>query len=689
MKKLYISILGVLVSGLLSAQVDRSKMPEPGPAPEIELGKTESFTLDNGLKVFVVENHKLPRVAYSIQLDFDPIVEGDKAGTADIAGDLLSRGTTNRSKDELNFAIDFIGARFGTSASSVFASSLKKHQNKLLELMADVVKNANFQEEELEKLKTQYISGIQANKDDPDAISDNVARVLLYGKDHPYGEITTEESVKNITLEDAKNFYTTYFRPNIAYMAVVGDITVKEVKPLIEKYFGDWKSGEVPSYTYEMPKQPENMQVVFVNKPGAVQSVVTALNTIELKPGSENAVKAGIANGILGGGFVSKLNLNLREAHSYTYGARSSIDSDELVGSFDASAKVRNEVTDSTIIEMMKEIMSMRNGGATEDELETVKNFRTGTFALGLENPQTIAQYAINIERYNMPKDYYANYLKNVAAVSLEDVNTMSKKYFNPLKGYILVVGNQEEVADKVKALSPTGQLIFMDALGNEVEETSLKPAPEGVTAESVLKKYIDAIGGEKALSKVKSLKTEMTTSMQGMSINITVINEGSKNYSSLVSMNGMTIEKQVLNGDKGKVSGMQGSKEMDADALAKAKQEAQLFPELSYLSGGDYKLELKGVDTKNDEEVYALAITDPTGSVKTNYYSVKSGLLVAAEETNEGILITQTLSDYKAVKKVMFPYTIVQNVGPQKMDLKVEEVVVNGKIDSDTFNLD
>lgn len=689
MKKIYLNLVLLFVSSALLAQVDRSKMPEPGPAPKIDLGETQNFTMANGLKVFVVENHKLPRVAFSLQLDIDPITEGDKVGAADMAGDLMSKGTSSMTKEELNFAVDFIGASFFTSSGSVFASSLKKHQTKLLEIMSDVVKNAQFKEEELAKLKTQYVSNIQAEKDDPDAIASNVRRVLLYGKDHPYGEIMTEETVENITLADAKSYYETYFKPNVAYMAIVGDIDVKEAKSLMEKYFGDWKKGDVPKHEFTMPEQPKSPQVVLVNKPGAVQSVISVFNTIDLKPGSENSIKANIANGILGGGFVSKLNLNLREAHSYTYGAGSSISSDELVGRFNASAKVRNEVTDSALTEMMKELVAMRKGEVTADELQTIKNYRTGTFAIGLENAQTKAAYAISIDKYGLDKDYYVNYLQKVAAVTLEDVKMVSTKYIKPMNGYVLVVGNQEEIAEKVKQFSPNGMVKFLDAYGNEVKETELKPAPAGVTAEKVINNYIDAIGGMKKLAKLKGMKTTMSTTMQGMALSIEVVNQKPNNYMSLVSMNGMTIEKQVYNGKEGQTSGMQGSKMLDEEQLANMETESQMFPEIAYL-GDSYKLALEGVDMKNDEEVYVVKITQPNGDEKTNYYSVKTGYLVMVQELQEspqGSFMMESLySDYKDVKGVKVPYQVLQNMGPQKMDLKVEKVELNPKLDKETF---
>lgn len=691
MKKLFISALALAFASTTIAQVDRSKMPEPGPAPKIELGKTESFTLDNGLKVFVVENHKLPKVAYSLSLNIDGILEGDKAGTADLAGDLLSKGTENRTKEEINFGIDYIGARLNTYNMGVYASSLTKHQETLLDIMADVVKNAKFDEEELEKLRKQYISGLQTEINDPDAIASKVRKALLFGKDHPYGEVVTEETLENITLEDIQEYYSTYFRPNIAYLAVVGDVTVKEVKPLIKKHFGDWEKGEVPNQEFEMPSQPQITEVAFVNRPGAVQSVISVFNTIDLKPGSEDDIPASIANGILGGGFISKLNLNLREENAYTYGARSSINSDKLVGNFYASAKVRNEVTDSALTEMLNELMEMRKGEITQDELTTIKNYRTGTFAYSLENPQTKARFAINIDKYNLPEDYYETYLEKIAAVTLDKVKEVSKEYINPMNGYILVVGNQEEVAEKIKKFSPSGKINFYDPFGNEVEETTLKPAPEGVTAKSVIDQYIEAIGGKKNIEKVKSLKMLMSLSMQGFEIEMNSYFGENGEYLSETSTP-MGSSKQVFDGEKAKVESPRGNQMLEGEQLEAMKYEAVIFPELQFFTD-KYEVNLKGVDTKADQKVYAVEVVKANGKKQMNYYSVESGLLVLSTqevETQMGMMTQEThYENYKAVNKVKFPHTYKQNAGPQSMEITVNEVEVNPDLEEGLFKIE
>jgi len=272
-------------------QLDRSKRPQPGPAPVINLGNYDSFTLANGLKVFVVENHKLPKVSFNLIVDRDPVNEKDKAGYIDMAGQLLRTGTKTRTKDKIDQEVDFIGASLSTSSTGVFGSSLKKHVTKLLDIMSDVVLNPQFKQEELDKIKKQTLSGLASQKDDPNSIASNVATVLTYGKDHPYGELTTEATVGNITLDDLNGYYSTYFKPNISYLAIVGDIKKDEAKKLVEKYFGKWKKGEVAKNTFATPSQPLLAKVAMVDRAASVQSVINITYPIDLKVGSPDVVK--------------------------------------------------------------------------------------------------------------------------------------------------------------------------------------------------------------------------------------------------------------------------------------------------------------------------------------------------------------------------------------------------------------
>ena len=544
-------ILFSFLSLQLTAQEDfRKTAPKPGPAPKIELGSYEQFTLENGLKVIVVENHKIPRVSFQVFVDSPPIKEGDIAGAADMAGQLLNKGTATKSKAEIDAAVDFIGASLSTSASGMFGASLTKHKGKLLELMADVLLNPTFPQDEFDKLKKQTISNLAAEKDDPNAIAGNVADVLRYGANHPYGELATEETVENITLDHCKSFYNTYFKPNISYLVIVGDIKPDEAKKVAKQYFGSWEKGTVTNEYPVMPEFPKATTVDFVAKAGAVQSVIALTYPVELRPGSENDIKARVMNTLFGGYFRSRLNNNIREDKGYSYGVRSALSPDLYVGYFSAGGSVRNEVTDSAIVEFLKEMETLRSEKVLEEELTLVKNVLSGSFARALEQPQTVARFALNTVRYNLPNDYYATYLEKVSNVTPEDILAMAKKYLRPDAAHILVVGNKDEVAPKLGRFAADGKVNFYDTDGRPIKMDSA--VPEGTTAGSILQSYVDAVGGKEQLDAVNDLTYVMTTSVQGMTLEMTLQQKAPDKFALKVSAGGMVMQAQKYDGERG-----------------------------------------------------------------------------------------------------------------------------------------
>lgn len=446
---IYITLLFFTLNSVF-AQVDRSHYPEPGAAPTINIGDAETFTLPNGLKVFVVENHKLPRVTFSLKLDRDPILEGNKAGYTSLVGPLMMGGTKSLNKDQLDEAIDQIGASINVSSTSAVASSLTKHQEALLTLFADVLFNPSFPQEELDKLKKQTISVLAAEKDDPNSIGMVVSNAVLYGKDHPYGENATEITVNAIEVADIANYYKSYFRPNIAYMAIVGDITKNEAEALMKKYFGSWEKAAVPTHKWPKAVVPTENQVVLVDRPASVQSVINITYPVELQFNSPDRIGASLLTYILGGGASSRLFMNLRESKGYTYGAYSSISPDRISGNFAADASVRTEVTDSAAYQFFYELKNITEKTITEEEVAAAKAYLTGSFGRSLENPATIANFALNTEIYDLPKDYYKNYLKNLDAVTTETLNDIAPKYIKPANAYLIIVGNTEAFKDTI-----------------------------------------------------------------------------------------------------------------------------------------------------------------------------------------------------------------------------------------------
>ena len=692
MKKYSIILIALFaVLSTLQAQVDRSKAPKPGPAPVIRIGAYTRFELPNGLKVFVVENHRIPRVSYSISLIMNPPLEGEDAGVSSLTGQLLGTGTKTRTKDQIDEGIDFIGATLSGSAESIYASSLKKHTEKLLDILSDVAINSAFNSQEFEKRRTQYLSGLASSKDDPNSISSNVSSAIMFGKNHPYGEFATETSVRKITLDMCNQYYNTWFRPNIAYLSIVGDITPAEAKKLVEKYFSKWQKAPVNMPTYAKPTAPDKTVVEIVDRPQSVQSVIDICYPVDIMRGNPDYIKLQVANTILGGG-IFRLFTNLREKHAYTYGAYSSIAFQPLISSFEATTSVRNAVTDSAVYQMLYEMKRLQNEPVPADELDMARNYMTGTFSLSLENPQTIATFAINTERYGLPKDYYTNYLKNIALVSANDVQSVAKKYILPGHANIVVVGKASDIASTLEQFSADGKVKYYDVDGNPYDPTKAKMVvPEGVTAQMVLDKYIQAVGGMDNISKIKDITMKGSFSMQGMALEMTMMYKIPGKYLNEIVMNGQSVQKQVLNGDSGRSYGMQGTKDINGDELEKLKMEGLLFPEFEYAKNG-YTVELKEMTKIDGQDAYALVITSPGKQVTTDYYSVETGLklrTISTSETPMGQVTSQgDILEYTDVLGVKFPKKIKQTMGPQSFEITVNSIQANTGLSDDLFNL-
>ena len=687
MKKILIVACLLLTIASAQAQVDRTQAPKAAPAREIKIGEYQSFTLKNGLQVFVVENHKLPRVQFSIQLKNDPIFQGEKEGYIEMAGTLIGTGTKTKTKAQLDEETDFIGANLNTSSDGIFASSLSKHTTKLLDLMSDVLYNPAFAQEEMDKLKTQTLSGIEAGKDNPDVISDNVRRTLVFGKEHPYGLSATEKTVGSITLDDCKNYYNTYFKPGNAFLIIVGDIDLKTAKSLSEKYFAKWAPAEVKYPTYVKPKEPAKTYVALVDRPASVQSVISVTYPVELRPGTQDAIKARVTNQILGGGFSSRLMQNLREKNAFTYGARSSLNADNLTGNFNATASVRNEVTDSSVVEFLSELKRMLNEPVLGKELAAAKAEISGAFGRSLESPQTIAGFALNTAKYNLPKDYYNNYLKYVDAVTLADVQATAKKFIRPDNAHIVIVGKSADVADKLKKF---GEVKHFDIYGESYVPTKASALPAGLTAEKVIANYIEAIGGAKKIQELKSVKMTMKAAFQGAELIMTNSKKSGKSLTE-ISMQGNVMQKIVSDGKDYAVIAMGQKTPVDAATKEKNLFEAYIVPE-TMIAAMNVKTTLKAVENLEGKDAYVVEYVFPAGEKITNYFDKETGQKVQTVElakTPQGeISVPTKLQDYKEVGGVKLAHSILVSQGPMVFKFQVSTAEANPTLDDSLFKV-
>ena len=686
MKKYIYSLIAVVVAFSLTAQttIDRSTAPSPGPARVPTIASYESFELKNGLKVFVVEDHKLPRISMSLILDRDPIVEGEKAGYVAIAGDLLGSGTTTRTKAQLDEEVDFMGARFSTSASSMNVGGLSKYTDDLVEIMSDVLLNPSFETEEFEKLKSQMTSGLKANADDPDAIAGNLRGATLYGLEHPYGEVMTESTVEAVTLEDCKNYFSSYFRPNIAYMVVIGDITVKDAKKKLSKALKGWKASDVPAHDYEKTSVPSAGRIVMVDKPSAVQSVVWLGNVIDLPQGHPDIEPLRIANQILGGGMSGRLFTNLREDRAFTYGAYSSFGIDELNSTFGASAKVRNEVTDSAIVEFLIEIGRMRTESVTEEDLIAAKASLSGAFGRSLESTSSAANFALNIARYGLPSDYYNNYLARLEAVTAEDVMRVSNQYMKTDNLTISVVGKAQNVA---AGLAAFGEVEYYDAEGMPTDAPTFLFMPEGITLETVFAKYYEAMGGVDVLSSLKAMDMKAHLEIPGMpgQLKMRTAKITPNKFMMEQSMQGMTVMKMTYVDGVGKQSGMQGEKELEGEELEDLKKQASfVVDELAWMQDLE-SFTFDGQTLMDGKAVYQVSEGE-----KTRYFEVETGLFYKSTETTEtpegDMAVSMTVEEWGEYNGIKMPKVSKQSAGQQTFTIIVDSVEFGDDVKAKLF---
>ncbi len=689
MKTKFYTILAFLfVTVSITAQIDRSQQPKPGPAPKISLEKPTEYELKNGLKILIVENHKLPRVSYNLTIDRDPIIEGDKAGVTSLLGSMLGNGTTNISKDDFNEEVDFLGARLSFGFSGGFASSLTKYSDRILQLLADAAMNPLLTSEEFSKEKDKLLEGLKSQAKSVDAVAGRVGGALSYGAEHPYGEFVTEETVNSVSFDDIQSYFTKYFGPNDAYLVVIGDVNTKEVYKRIKKYFGKWKkASDISSFVPEANQNVEALEINFVDMPNAVQSNISITSNVKLKMSDPDYHAVLIANKIFGGGFNSYLNMNLREANGWTYGARSSVGTDKYISRFSAGAAVRNAVTDSAIVETIKEIKRFQSEPVEASALANAKAKYVGDFVLALERPSTIAQYAISTKINELPEDFYATYLEKINAVSIEDVQRVANKYFTADNARFIVVGKGSEVVANLEKLGIP--IKYFDKYANPTEKPEFsKPIPEGVTASSVMASYIEAIGGKAAVESVQTMLFNAEVTIEGAPFKPTaVIKSMAPNKSSMeMSIAGMgTIMKQKFDGTTGYAE-QQGMKQpMSEEDVAEQASQKGLFPEAHYTAD---EIELMSLSDLEGTDVYKIKVKGVSESFR--YYDANSGLLLREEATEEAqgqsVTTITVHSDYRAVDGVMIPFGRKITAGPQVFGFNASEVVVNSGVTEADF---
>ena len=682
MKKIIITTLLLIISTSVFSQIDRSKPPKSGPSPVINLGKPSTFTLKNGLKVIVVENKKLPRAYASLDVDNYPDFEGDIKGVSSLVSALMGNGTKNQSKDNFNEEVDYMGASLSLSAGGGYASSLKKYFPRIMEMMSDGLLNPLFTQEEFLKERNILIDGIKSSQKSVPDIASQVGDKLFYGANHPYGEFATIQTVENITLEDVQNYYSTYAKPNNAYLTIVGDVDFKEIKKLVTSLFKGWKKGKLPEYEMPTVNDVSKNEINFVDMSNAVQSEITVGNIINISMADPDYFALRLANQILGGS-GGRLYENLREDKGFTYGAYSGVTTSRYVGNFYASTSVRNEVTDSSVVEIINEINRIISDNVSESKLASVKEKFVGNFIMSTERPSTIATFALNIDKYNLSSNFYETYLDNFQKVTVEDIKRVTNKYFKNNNLRIVIVGKGKDVISSLET-SPY-EITYYDTNG-DVSEKPDYSVPTGISANSVVLNYLEAIGGKEKVEAVNAVSMLGEAEFQGMKLQLKNINAKPNKLVVMMMMMGNVLMKQAFNGEEGYIQQQGVNNPFPQEEMDKLKKSSLPFEEIGWLDNGDVKF--SSIETEDGRELYALEVNGDTYV----YYDKETGLKIKQTQNvsmPDGTKVSQTTyyENYISVDGILFPHILKVPMGPQNMDFNMIQIVVNPEVSDADFN--
>lgn len=453
------------------------KLPEPKPDPQLRLPQIQHRKLSNGLEVVIVEHHELPVVNMNLVIKAGAASDGaQRAGLASLTADLLDEGTRTRSALELSDAFNAIGAQLNVNSnwdsSSAGVLTLTRHFDKALELYTDVITNPAFKTDEMTRLLSRRKAAVKQQRDNANAVANVVYSSILYGPDHPYGHpaFGDEKSLAEIGDADVRMFYNKFYRPNNATLIVVGDVTADNLMPKLENSFSAWKAGDVPRIEIPEPAARDRAGLYIVDRPGSAQSVIS-IGQIGAARSTPDYFPLLVLNSMLGGQFVSRVNLNLREDKGYSYGARTAFTYRRGRGPFTASAGVFTNVTKESVAEFMKELRGIRGDiPITQKELEFAKQAIIRAFPRGFETPAQIGGRLEDVVVYGLPDDYFNRYIQRVSAVTLADVNRVARQYLDPSKMAILVVGDRKEIEPGLRSLQEIGATItYVDSEGKPV----------------------------------------------------------------------------------------------------------------------------------------------------------------------------------------------------------------------------
>lgn len=665
-------------------QIDVTRRPEPLAKREFAFPAYTTNVLPNGLKLFFIPDNEQPTATLRLLIKGGSSQDGSKAGIAEIAADMVFKGTKTRSADSIARLLDGLGVSFSTSATPDYTiislSGLKKHYKVMFNVLLDVLTAPTFPEEELDKLKQLYISSVRESMARGPRLAQMLAAKAVYGEGHPYAQSKTVDGIASITKDDILNYFKKFYLPNNSTLTIVGGFHNENTTLDLQASWMVWQRGIAP--TINLPKaDPMPYGVYFVPRPSSVQSSI-AVCSRTVPYGATNYNELNLDANVIGGGFSGRLFRTLREKHSYTYSPFGNHSQNKYANMFICGAEVRNSVTDSAIDVTLEQLRDLATKPADTVELAKVKSYYTGKYLMSFEDTEFIANLVQNANFLDRNMDEVRNYATIINEMTPLQLKIAAEEFMNPKKSYIVVVGSPEvlpklqkygKVFEFTEELSPTfGENAKMDQVKYDAEE--------------LIDKYGSACGSLKKMKRTESMiaKATFQITMRGKTFDGTMTKEfsGTKFHQETKSAqinqsiwrDGNTVRYRVV-----------GPMEQP-DSIETEKQifNGTIFPVAKLIDMG-YKCKVLG---KLKDRIVMKAVS-PKGIEYLFYFNAETFLLEKSEQYDKAqgakAMLEETYSNYKEFDGIMLP-TRVSLANPffaQTIDYTYQ---INPTIDPATF---
>jgi predicted Zn-dependent peptidase len=647
--------------------------------------KFTDFKLENGLRVIVLNDTTLQGFSANLLVDYPLVLEGELKGVSTLVGQLLGTGTKLHNKTEIDSLLDLSSCTINAMGQQLQLQGSLEKREAILSLLAEIVQQATFPEEEVERLKAALKRITEATDTSVTTSSNHLSNQLVFGADHPYGERVSIENLVNISSETCQQFYKKYYRPIVSYLVLTGNLQAKEARFLVEKYFGNWRvQGAMFAAFYNPAPLPLKTRLSFVNIPAAPAVGLEIGYSIPLRPGSEDELKVALLKQVL--------DEKLVRASWNPLGNIVSAVADPYVGVFRVSPSILPpELVEQAIDDILATLSNLRNQLVDQQALVAAKANLTSQYIMYhdlLMHKEGRAGKALSIVRFKLPRNYYDNYLQRLNEITAADLLEVAREYLLPGRAHIVVAGDQA-IAPSLTRFAGDGKVHYYTKEGKEIESMDLELATESITAEQVVEKYLVATGGRARLTAVNDLWLEAEAKLHTETMVMTRVKKNNEMFLEQFRIGNLNILKIIFDGQVARVIQGNRQEEVTEEDVEKFRADAVIFPELKYQDQG-YQLKVAGSAVLNNQNVHILDVITPSGKSSSQYFDSSNGFLVRSVTEENAKMLIWDYSDYRAVEGVKLPHQLVlTGLLEEPLLFRVKSLKLNQAITEDLFKIE